>query len=156
MVCNQGGIQMKNIMTRTLAVICTATTMMIGIGGFNANAATYNLHYTEGAPSSAIVTTQKVGVWSAASRTKMTESCTNYTCPTHSDGSKTYASYTSYYVTSDGTVSGSLHSTQYHYEKQASHTVSFNRTVPEQATVYTTYKLNNYGGYTSQIAGSVN
>ena len=119
-----------------------------------AQADEYHLRYIIGVPSSANFWSDMVGSYSSSSRTYLRENCTNFSGGVAGNGNVAYATYTSYYVDSNGNVSGDLHGTYYHYSTQSAHNVSYSTTAPAYSTVYTTYVLHSVGA-TVYIDGNV-
>jgi hypothetical protein len=114
----------------------------------------WTLQNIKGAPGSVQKYTDLVGSYSSSSRSSISESCNYYVCSTHYDGSIAYAKYTMYAIKSDGTKLSNLCGTRYHYSTGSS-TVSFNKTVPGNSTVYGQFTLMNYADYNSQIYGTL-
>ena len=119
------------------------------------NQNTYNLHYANGAPSSAIVLQKTIRSISTTSRSFLKESCTYHQSATHSNGTIAYATYLTHYRDDTGAAI-ILHGTLYHYAEQPEHTVSYSSVVPKNIEVITNYNLHNYSGLGNcQISGSI-
>ena len=148
-------IMTKKLKRIFVGIMAAAICIVGSMSSISASAATYNLHYGANLPSSATVTKQIVGTYSSNPHASLTENCTTYSGCTNSNGSVAYASYRTYYVTHDGHRMGWLHDYKYHFGTQGSHTVSYSVSVPETATAYTVYELQNYRSLSScRISGT--
>ncbi len=147
---------MKTKFRRILAAVMATATMAIGCGGMSANAQSWGLYNTPGAPSSATQYSDPAGFYISNSRSSVSEKCTSYSSNQQSNGTKAKAYYNVYAVTSSGSKHTGLSGAMYHEGKDANaKTVPLSITVPAASTIYGNYSLLNYSGITCSIYGTI-